>query len=130
MTLNELIDNFSYLSDWEDKYRYLIELGNTLSPMKEDDKNENTKVDGCMAQVWIQSHQKEGKYFFEMDSDAHIVKGLQAILLYLINGKTAEQIKDLPLKNIFTQLGLAEHLSPNRRNGFQAMVNRIYLLIS
>ena len=70
------------------------------------------------------------KYFFEMDSDAHIVKGLQAILLYLINGKTAEQIKDLPLKNIFTQLGLAEHLSPNRRNGFQAMVNRIYLLIS
>lgn len=130
MTLNELIENFSYLPDWEDKYRYLIELGNALSPMNEADKNNTTKVDGCMAQVWIQSYTKENHFFFEMDSDAHIVKGLQAVLMALINGKTADEIKALPLKDIFEQLGLQEHLSPNRRNGFQAMVDRIYQLIS
>lgn len=129
MTLDELIENFSYLPDWEDKYRYLIELGNALPPMRASDKNDTTKVDGCMAQVWIQSRTENGLYFFEMDSDAHIVKGLQAVLSALINGQTAAQIKALPLHDIFTRLGLEEHLSPNRRNGFQAMVNRIYQLI-
>ena len=130
MTLDELIKNFSYLPDWEDKYRYLIELGNALSPMNEADKNNTTKVDGCMAQVWIQSHSEGNHFFFEMDSDAHIVKGLQAVLMALINGKTADEIKALPLKDIFEQLGLQEHLSPNRRNGFQAMIGRIHQLIS
>ncbi len=129
MTLNELIDNFSYLPEWEDKYRYLIELGNDIPPMPETDKNDLTKVDGCMAQVWMNAHTKENCFFFEMDSDAHIVKGLQAILLLLINGKTAEEIRALNLTDIFERLGLAEHLSPNRRNGFQSMVARIHKII-
>lgn len=129
MSLDELVENFSFLSDWEDKYRYLIELGNTLPPMSITDKNDSTKVDGCMAQVWISATKQNDRFFFSMDSDAHIVRGLQAVLFTLINGKTSAEIQSMNLGDIFTQLGLQEHLSPNRRNGFNAMLNRINLLI-
>lgn len=129
MTPAELIDNFSYLLDWEDKYRYLIELGNGVPPMNAADKNESTKVDGCMAQVWMTARRNGNTFTFEMDSDAHIVKGLQAILLILINGKTADEIRALHLPDLFEQLGLAENLSPNRRNGFLSMIHRIHQMI-
>ncbi len=125
MTPQELFENFSYLSDWEDKYRYLIELGDTLPPFDEANKTDTNKVDGCMSQVWFTYHKKGEAFFFKATSDAHIVRGLEAILLTLINGKTASEILNFDLLTAFKQLGLEDHLSPTRRSGFFAMIGRI-----
>lgn len=125
----ELIENFSYLSDWEDKYRYLIELGEKLPALPDNEKTAENKVDGCMSQVWISHTSENGRHYFLLDSDAHIVRGLEAVLFILINGKTAEEIKEINIEETFNQLGLAEHLSPTRRNGFASMVNRIHSII-
>ena len=125
MTPEELFDNFSYLTEWEDKYRYLIELGDELPPFSADDKNDMNKVEGCMSQVWFVYHKENDKYYFNATSDAHIVRGLEAILLILVNGKTAQEIQALNIENDFVKLGLEEHLSPTRRNGFFAMIERI-----
>lgn len=130
MTKDELIKNFSYLSDWEDKYRYLIELGETLEPMPDSQKSVSNKVDGCMSQVWITHCLKGEKHHFIMDSDAHIVKGLEAVLLTLVNDKTTREILSLDIPTIFKTMGLEEHLSPTRRNGFSSMVERIHKLIN
>ncbi len=129
MTLDELKENFAFLSGWEEKYAYLIELGTTLPPMTESEKDDASRVEGCMAQVWMTAEKKDDRFYFKMDSDAHIVKGLQGVLFNLINGKTADEIKSLNLPMVFTELGLADHLSPNRRNGFYAMVERIHHLV-
>lgn len=126
MTSEELLENFSYLTDWEDKYRYLIELGENMPTFPENQKKEVNKVSGCQSQVWIIHSQKEGKYFFQATSDALIVRGLEAVLLAFVNGKTAEEIQVLDLENIFKQLGLEENLSPTRRNGFISMIARIH----
>ena len=125
MTPEELFENFSYLSDWEDKYRYLIELGDQLPPFDEADKTEPNKVEGCMSQVWFVHHKEGDRYIFNATSDAHIVRGLEAVLLTLVNGKTAEAIQALDIAADFQRLGLEEHLSPTRRNGFFAMIKRI-----
>lgn len=129
MTQNELLENFSYLSDWEDKYRYLIELGDSLPPFDETDKTPQNKVDGCMSQVWFTHTTQNNRHFFNASSDAHIVRGLEAVLLGLINGKTTAEIQNIDILAFFEQLGLQEHLSPTRRNGFFAMVERIKILI-
>ena len=125
MTLEELIDNFSYLPDWEDKYRYLIELGEHLPSMPDSDKIPTHKVEGCMSQVWITHKCENNLHYFCMDSDAHIVRGLEAILGILVNGKTTEEINNLDIEGIFNDIGLSEHLSPTRRNGFAGMVAKI-----
>ena len=125
MTPEELIENFSYLTDWEDKYRYLIELGEQLPPMPDNEKTAINKVEGCMSQVWISHTEQNGKHLFKMDSDAHLVRGLEAILWLLVNDKTTDDIKALDIEGIFNELGLSEHLSPTRRNGFAGMVARI-----
>ena len=125
MTPEELIENFSYLTDWEDKYRYLIELGEQLPPMPDNEKTAINKVEGCMSQVWISHTEQNSKHLFKMDSDAHIVRGLEAILWLLVNDKTTDDIKALDIEGIFNELGLSEHLSPTRRNGFAGMVARI-----
>ncbi len=125
MTLEELIENFSYLTDWEDKYRYLIELGEGMEAFPESEKTDQNKVHGCQSQVWI-IHQKRGdKFYFNATSDAIIVRGLEAVLVTLINGKTAQEIQALDLEGIFKKLGLEENLSPTRRNGFVSMIGRI-----
>ncbi len=129
MTKDELFENFSYLSTWEEKYSYLIDLGNQLPPFKEEDKTDQNKVEGCMSQVWFTHEKKEGKNYFNATSDALIVKGLEAVLIYLINEKTDEEILNLDLVQIFEELGLKDHLSPTRRNGFFAMIERIFNLI-
>ncbi|MBR5130738.1 MAG: SufE family protein [Alphaproteobacteria bacterium] len=129
MTPEELIENFSYLTDWEDKYRYLIELGEQLPPMSDSEKTAINKVDGCMSQVWISYTMKDGQYYFNMDSDAHIVRGLEAILWILVNGKTSDEISKINIDDIFHQLGLSEHLSPTRRNGFIGMIKKIKKII-
>ena len=125
MTPEELFENFSYLSDWEDRYRYLIEMGDSLPPFPESDKTDEHKVDGCQSQVWLTCSKQGDKYFFNATSDAHIVRGLEAVLLTFVNGKTADEIQKFDFTDAFKQLGLEEHLSPTRRNGFFAMIGRI-----
>ncbi len=128
MDTAELIENFSYLTDWEDKYRYLIELGDSLRDFPENEKTGANKVDGCMSQVWFTHTEQDQRHYFNATSDAHIVRGLEAVLLTLINGKTSEEILKTDIDGIFKQLGLSENLSPTRRNGFYAMVERVRAL--
>ena len=130
MTEQELIDNFSLFTDWEEKYQYLIELGQSLPPMPAEDKTEEHKVQGCQSQVWITARQEGNKFFFTADSDAFIVRGLEAVLLSLIDGQTAAFIRNLDIEQIFGELGLADHLSPTRRNGFFSMVERVRALVA
>jgi cysteine desulfuration protein SufE len=128
MDSNELIENFSYLLDWEDKYRYLIELGEKMNPLPENERTDDYKVNGCQSQVWIKGEKKEDKFYFQAASDAIIVQGLEAVLLTFVNGKTAQEIQNLDLLGLFKSLGLEENISPTRRNGFASMVERIYAL--
>ena len=125
MTPEELLENFSYLDNWEDKYKYLIELGDVLPPFADSDKTEANKVEGCMSQVWFTYKKENDRYIFNATSDAHIVRGLEVVLLTLINGKTGPEIQNTDILSAFRQLGLEEHLSPTRRNGFYAMIGRI-----
>ena len=125
MTSDELIENFSYLTDWEDKYRYLIELGEKMPSFPESEKTDANKVMGCQSQVWIIYSKDKDKYEFKATSDAIIVRGLQAVLLTFVNGKTAKEIQNLDLESTFRKLGLEDNLSPTRRNGFISMINRI-----
>ena len=128
MTYDDLLENFACLTDWEDKYRYLIELGDALPAFSEADKTPAHFVAGCQSQVWL-THRREGDaHFFNATGDAHIVRGLAAILLILVNGKTTAQIQSLDLAEAFKKLGLLEHLSPMRRNGFTALIQHIQKL--
>lgn len=128
-TLQELIDNFSLFEDWEERYKYLIDLGRNLAPMAESLKTEETLVKGCTSRVWmICETDGEGRYQFTADSDAHIVRGLIAILLIAYQGKTAAEIQEIDIDEAFQDIGLNQHLSPNRRNGFFAMVERVRTL--
>lgn len=126
MTIDNLVDNFSALDDWEDRYKYLIDLGNTLPPMDESLKTEAVKVRGCMSQVWmILSWDQDGRLRLLADSDAQIVRGLIAVLSAIFSGKTAEEAARIDVEKDFQQLGLDQHLSPNRRNGFFSMVEAV-----
>ena len=126
ISIDEIQSNFSFLDDWEDKYRYLIELGEGLEPFPDAFRSDEYKVDGCMSQVWLYPTQDEnGIYTFIADSDAIIVKGLIAVILAAFNNKTSSQIQSVPIEDIFNNLGLETHLSPTRRNGFFAMVEKI-----
>jgi cysteine desulfuration protein SufE len=126
MTIQEIVDNFALFDDWEDRYRYLIDLGGRLPLMPDTLKTEETKVKGCMSQVWMVLGWDESKRLSVLaDSDAQIVKGLIAVLLALFQGKTAAEINAIDIDNVFKSLGLDQHISPNRRNGFYAMVERI-----
>jgi len=130
MTIDEIIENFALLDDWDDRYRYLIELGRGLSPLPEAARNQANKVQGCASQVWLASAVKpDGAAgpILELvgDSDAHIVRGLIAVLLTLYGGKPARDILSTDAVAVFEQLGLREHLTPQRSNGFRSMVERI-----
>ena len=125
--VDELIEGFEFLEDWDERFRYIIDLGRKLKPMDEALKSDETKVDGCTSQVWMVA-QLEGdppKLTFLADSDAHIVRGLIAILMALYDGRTAREILDLDSEGTIARLDLAQHLSPNRANGLFAMVGRI-----
>lgn len=126
MDIQELVDNFEILEDWEDRYKYLIDLGNKLSPMDEALKTDATKVRGCMSQVWmVPRWDGEGRLSLLADSDAQIVKGLIAVLVAIFAGKTREEIAGIDVEKTFGSLGLDQHLSPNRRNGFFSMVEAV-----
>ena len=128
MTPMELMENFQMLRDWEDKYRYLIELGDKLRDFPEEDKVDANKVEGCQSQVWITHTEENGHHYFRATSDSHIVRGLQAVLLTFVNGRTTQEIHKMDMLTTFKRMGLEEHLSPSRRNGFLAMTNRIFSL--
>ncbi|MHB1205513.1 MAG: SufE family protein [Rhodospirillaceae bacterium] len=128
MTFAELAENFALFDDWEDRYRYLIDLGRKLPPFPESQKTEVNKVRGCMSQVWMVPGHPPGdtsRFAFAADSDAHIVKGLIAVLGVLFSGQTPEAIGAIDPEGAFRVLGLDQHLSPTRRNGVVAMVARI-----
>jgi cysteine desulfuration protein SufE len=130
MTIDEIIDNFELLDDWDDRYRYIIELGRALPELAEDAHTEANKVRGCASQVWVTTDVRpdgaEGPVLdFQGDSDAHIVRGLIAILFALYSGKPARSIVATDAEAVFEKLGLREHLTPQRSNGFRAMVDRI-----
>lgn len=128
MTIDDLIDNFDLFDDWEEKYKYIIDLGKKLPDMPEAEKSEDNKVRGCMSQVWLTSHDNADDptlLSFNADSDAFIVKGLIAVLMIIFNNKSADDIASIDAISILSEIGLDHHLSPNRRNGLVAMVERI-----
>ncbi len=126
---DEILTDFDLLSDWEDRYRYVIELGRGLPPLPEAERSPATKVQGCVSQVWLSTRvdRTGGKprLIFIGDSDAHIVRGLIAILFSLYSGKTAQEILSIDAGQRLGQLELKEHLTPQRSNGLMAMVKRI-----
>ena len=127
MSIESIASDFELLDEWEDKYRYVIELGRALPPLPETARAEANKVRGCASQVWLltQADPRSGVMTFRGDSDAHIVKGLIAILLEMLSGKTAEAILAADPLAVFDRLGLKEHLTPQRSNGLASMVARI-----
>lgn len=125
MDIEELTENFELLDNWEDRYRYIIELGEQLEPLPEEFRAEEWKVKGCQSQVWLVPQKRDGKIYFSGDSDAMIVKGLIAITLMIYSGKTAAEIKAVDVETVFGRLKLQEHLSPSRRNGLLAMTDKI-----
>lgn len=128
-TLDELAESFSFFNDWEDRYRYLIDLGARLDPMDEALKTDDTLVRGCTSRVWLIAQEgADGRYRFTADSDAQIVRGLVYVLMIAYQGKTAAEIAAVDIEKAFEELGLSGHLSPSRRNGFFAMVQRIKAL--
>jgi cysteine desulfuration protein SufE len=130
MTIDEITENFALLDDWDDRYRYVIELGRGLTPLPDSERTLTNKVQGCASQVWLASEVKPDgaagpRIALIGDSDAHIVRGLIAILLALYGGKPAREILSTDAIALFERLGLREHLTPQRSNGFRSMVERI-----
>jgi cysteine desulfuration protein SufE len=130
MTIDEIRDNFALLDDWDDRYRYVIELGRALEPMPDAEHSQDNKVQGCVSQVWLSKRgERNGngepvlKYLG--DSDAHIVRGLIAILLTLYSGQTPRDILATNATDVFDEFGFRDHLTPQRSNGLRAMVERI-----
>jgi cysteine desulfuration protein SufE len=128
-SIDDIIDNFSLLEEWDDRYRYVIELGRGMGPLSESHRIEANKVQGCASQVWLATTvsftDNQPLLTFHGDSDAHIVRGLVAILLSAVSGKQASEILAADPIALFDRLGLREHLTPQRSNGFRSMVGRI-----
>ena len=125
MSIETLIDDFSFLENWEDRYKYLIELGNQLPRFSDEQKKEEWKISGCQSQVWIIPHFDGANLYFEGDSDAIIVRGIIAVVLEIFKDKSAQEILDIDVEEIFDKLGLREHVSSNRRSGMLSMVDKI-----
>jgi len=128
--IEEILGNFSVLDDWDDRYRYLIELGRELQPLSDAARSDVNKVQGCASQVWLDTTVRPNGtsgpvLTFEGDSDAHIVRGLIAILFAIYSGKSATDILATDAVKMFEDMGLREHLTPQRSNGFRSMVERI-----
>jgi len=129
MDIEEIIENFEFLDDWDDRYKYLIELGNLLDPMEATEQIPQNKVQGCVSQVWLTSEKlsddSDPVMTFNGASDAHIVGGLVAIALAIFNNKKASQILATDEKAIFNRINLSEHITPQRSNGLKSLVQRI-----
>jgi cysteine desulfuration protein SufE len=129
MTIDEIRENFELLDEWDDRYRYVIELGRTLEPLPEEEHSAGNKVNGCVSQVWLSKRVDRSKgephIHYRGDSDAHIVRGLVAIVLTLFSGRTPKEILDTDALAVFEEFGFREHLTPQRSNGLRSMVERI-----
>jgi len=128
-SIDEIIANFELLDDWEERYRYVIELGRLMEPLPDEARTDANKVQGCASQVWLRTSldasQGEPVLHLVGDSDAHIVRGLVALLISLYQGKTAAEALSTDALVLFRDLGLSEHLTPQRSNGVRSMVERI-----
>ena len=126
-TLEDVLDAFEFLDDWEERYAYIIDLGKQLPGFPDDERVEENYVHGCQSQVWLIHHHDEdsGKLFLLIDSDAIIVRGLAAIILVALNGKTPRELLATDIDELFEQLDLFRHISPTRGNGLRAMVGKI-----
>jgi cysteine desulfuration protein SufE len=128
-SLDEIIENFEFIEDWEDRYKYVIELGRALPSFPDEQRTEANKVRGCVSQVWLVTHVTHGTsgpvLTFEGDSDALIVQGLVAIVLSVFSGRSATEILAADVDAIFGRIGLKDHLTPQRSNGLKSMVQRI-----
>lgn len=121
---NEIIEEFDLFDDWMDKYNYLIELSKDLPEMDPENKTEENLIEGCQSKVWLHAEMKDGKLIFQADSDAIITKGIIALLVNVLSGRTPQEIVDADLYFI-DRIGLKENLSPTRSNGLLAMLNKI-----
>jgi cysteine desulfuration protein SufE len=128
LSIDTIRDDFAFLDNWEDRYRYIIDLGNELPPYPEMARDQAHKVQGCVSQVWLLTS-REGErdpiLTFEGDSDAHIVRGLVAIMIALFSGRHASEIGAINAESVLKEFGLDEHLTPQRSNGLRSMVKRI-----
>ena len=125
MDLEELKETFSFFDDWEDKYKFIIDLGKDLTPLADADKTDVNLIRGCQSQVWLTHQMVDGKLQFQLDSDAHIVRGLSAVVLIASNNQSVEQITALDLDGLFNELDLLAHLSVTRGNGLRSMIEKI-----
>ena len=124
--IEQLKATFEMLPDWEERYRFIIDLGRKLEPLDDDERNEATRVRGCMSQVWLVADESDDdKLHFRGDSDAHIVRGLIGVLLMIYSDKTPREIAEIDINQIFTDLNLEQHITMNRRNGLYSMVETI-----
>ncbi len=130
MTINEIqeeiIEEFSVFDDWMDKYSYLIEIGNDLEDFEEENRLENNLIEGCQSKVWLHAEMKDGQIFYTADGDAIIVKGIVALLVKVLSGRTPDEILNNELTFV-EKIGLKEHLSPTRSNGLVAMIKQMRL---
>ncbi|MCU4162673.1 SufE family protein [Carboxylicivirga caseinilyticus] len=130
MTINEIqeeiVEEFSVFDDWMDKYSYLIEIGNDLDGFQEENRLDNNLIEGCQSKVWLHAELTDGKIFYTADSDAIIVKGIVALLVKVMSGRTPDEILESELTFV-EKIGLKEHLSPTRSNGLVAMIKQIRL---
>lgn len=126
-SIEQLKMTFDMLPDWEERYRFIIDLGRKLEPLDDEERNEATRVRGCMSQVWLVADDEDSddKLHFRGDSDAHIVRGLIGVLLMIYSDKTPQQIADIDINEIFADLNLEQHITMNRRNGLYSMVETI-----
>lgn len=126
MDTEELVENFEFLGDWEERYRYIIDLGKQLKPLEDSERIEDNIVRGCQSQVWlVRDHDVDAKLQFRADSDAFIVRGLLAVVLTAFDDKSPTDILAFDAKDFFARLGLDQHLSPSRANGLHSIVEKI-----
>ena len=130
ITADDIVDTVGFFDSWEDRYKYILDLGKELPEMDAEKKDDIHLVRGCQSQVWIDGEENDGRMWFEADSDAFIVKGLLGVVVAAYNGKTPKQITEFDIEKYFDQLGLIKHLSPTRGNGLRAMVKRIQNMAS
>jgi len=125
ITTDDIVDTLSFFDNWEERYKYIIDLGKQLPAMDASLQTEDRLIKGCQSKVWIECHKEGDQLLFDVDSDAFIVRGLLAVVMAAYNGKTAEGILAFDIENYFSEIDLIRHLSPTRGNGLKSMVQRI-----
>lgn len=124
-TIEQLVERFAFFNDWKDRYQYLIDLGKKLPPFNETWQTEANKIHGCQSQVWLKIDYEDGRYYLRAKSEATIVAGMIALLLWVYNGRTKEEILTTPL-DFLGKIGLMQHLSPSRANGLYNMIKHLH----